>query len=174
MLRSNLLVALFILTVPGAGSALAQTSQSSGGTYQWFGELVAVDRPANSITVKSRVAYPEAVTELQHFKPSEPVWVVWSGVLDYTDAVRQFRHADADRPVDENLVLPAELVTPQASNQYVTLRVKVPADSLAAIEAVQPGQWVTVTSRHRPKTADEAVVAVTAYGGNTNTTAETN
>jgi hypothetical protein len=38
---------------------------------------------------------------------------------------------------------------------------------LAAITMVKPGDWVTVTSRHRPSTDEDAVVAVRPYGTST-------
>jgi hypothetical protein len=126
------------------------------------------DTTASTMTVKSRVAYQEAVSELKQFNPGEMVWVVWSGVQDYSDAVRQIRRVQAGNKIDENLVMPAELVSTEAPNQYVTIRVKVPETSAAALKAVKPGEWVTVTSRHRPSTDAEAVVAVRPYGSNTN------
>jgi hypothetical protein len=113
--------------------------------------------------VKSRIAYQEAVSELKQFKPGEKVWVVWSGIHDYSDAVRQVRRMSAGSKVDEDFVLPAELVSTEAPNQYLSIRVKVPEAILTAIKDVKPGQWVMVTSRHRPSTEAEAVVAVKPY-----------
>ena len=52
--------------------------------------------------------------------------------------------------IDEDLVLPAELVSPEAPNRSLTIRMKVPEGSLVAIKDLKPGQWVIVTSRHRP------------------------
>lgn len=66
-------------------------------------------------------------------------------------------------------MLPAELVSTEAPNQYVTIRVKVPETGLSAIKAVKPGEWVTITSRHRPSTDDEAVVSVRPWGSTTTT-----
>jgi hypothetical protein len=106
------------------------------------------------------------VSELKQFKPGELVWVVWSGLHDYSDAVRQIRRGDTNRKIDENLVLPAELVSTEAPNQYVTIRVTVPESSVAALKAVKPGEWVMVTSRHRPSADAAAVVAVKPYGSN--------
>jgi hypothetical protein len=40
---------------------------------------------------------------------------------------------------------------------------------LEAIRTVKAGEWVTVMSRHRPSTVDEAVVAVKPYGASTTT-----
>jgi hypothetical protein len=73
----------------------------------------------------------------------------------------------AGKKIDEDLVLPAELVSTEAPNQYLTIRVKAPEGSLAAIKDVKPGQWVTVTSRHRPSTEAEAVVTVKPYAATT-------
>jgi len=71
--------------------------------------------------------------------------------------------------------MPAELVSPEATNQYVTLRVKVPEAALAAIKSVKPGEWVTVTSRHRPASEAEAVLAVKPYNESaTKTSTSTN
>jgi hypothetical protein len=113
-----------------------------------------------TMTVKSRVAYQEAIAELKHFKAGDRVWIVWSGVQDSSDAVRQVRRFETGRTIDENLVLPAELVSTEAPNSYITIRVKAPESALAAVKAVKPGEWVTVTSRHRPASDTEAVVAV--------------
>jgi hypothetical protein len=66
--------------------------------------------------------------------------------------------------------MPAELVSPEAPNQYITLRVSVPESALSGLKAVKPGEWVTVTARHRPSTDAEAVIAVKPYGAGTNAT----
>lgn len=151
----------------------AQSSQPASDTFTWVGELVSLDAAAGTITVKSRVAYQEALSELKQFKAGEPVWVAWSGVSDYSEAVRQFRRPEANRKIADTLVMPAELVSPEATNQYVTLRVKVPEAGLAAIKSVKPGEWVTVTSRHRPASEAEAVLAVKPYNESSTTTSTT-
>ena len=148
-----------ILTVGGPAPAGAQSSQTKGDTYTWNGELVSLDTTAKTMTVKSRVAYQEAISELKHFKGGDRVWILWSGIHDSSDAVRQIRRTETGRKIDENLVLPAELVSTEAPNQYLTIRVKVPESALAAIKTVKPGEWVTVTSRHQPSTEADAVVS---------------
>ena len=149
-----------ILIVSGPALAGAQSSQPKSDTYTWNGELVSLDATAMTMTVKSRVAYQEAISELKHFKAGDRVWIVWSGVQDSSDAVRQVRRFETGRRIDENLVLPAELVSTEAPNSYITIRVKVPESALAAVNAAKPGEWVTVTSRHRPASDAEAVLAV--------------
>ena len=148
---------------------LAQSSQPKSDTYTWNGEFVSLDTTAKTVTVKSRVAYQEAISELKHFKAGDRVWIVWSGIHDSSDAVRQVRRSEAGRKIDENLVLPAELVSTEAPNQYLTIRIKVPENAMTAIKTVKPGEWVTVTSRHKPTTEEEAVVSVRPYGATTTT-----
>ena len=157
--------AVLWLATPLIGAA--QSAASKGTTFQWSGELVSADSAASTLTVKSRIAYQEAVSELKQFKPGEKVWIVWSGVHDYSDAVRQVRRTPAGGKIEEDLVLPAELVSTEAPNQYLTMRIKVPQGSLAAIKDVKPGEWVTITSRHRPSTEADAVVSVKPYGSTT-------
>ena len=159
------ILAVVALTMPLIGAAQSQPSKAT--TFQWSGELVAADPATATLTVKSRIAYEQAVSELKKFKPGEKVWVVWSGIHDYADAVRQVQPMATGKKIDEDLVLPAELVSNEAPNQYVTMRMKVSEGSLAAIKDVKAGQWVTVTSRHRPSTEAEAVVAVKPYGAST-------
>ena len=149
-----------ILTASVPVLAEAQSSQTKSETYTWNGEFVSHDATAMTMTVKSRVAYQEAIAELKHFKAGDRVWIVWSGVQDSSDAVRQVRRFETGRTIDENLVLPAELVSTEAPHSYITIRVRAPESALAAVKAVKPGEWVTVTSRHRPASDTEAVVAV--------------
>ena len=158
-----------LLAVAGPVVSAAQSSQPKNDIYTWNGERVSLDTTAKTMTVKSRVAYQEAISELKHFKAGDRVWIVWSGIHDSSDAVRQVRRSEAGRKIDEDLVLPAELVSTEAPNQYLTIRIKVPESGMDAIKTVKPGQWVTVTSRHKPLTEDDAVVAVRPYGASATT-----
>jgi hypothetical protein len=156
------LVTLLAVGIPVEG----QQSQSSNDTFTWVSELVSVDATARTMTVKSRIAYQEALTALKQFKAGEPVWVVWSGVSDHSDAVWQFRRPAAHSEDADGLVTRAELVSPEATNQYVTLRVKVPEAGLAAITSLKPGEWVTVTSRRHPVSEADAIVGVKPFTEN--------
>jgi len=158
-----------ILSIGAPVFGVAQPSQTTGDTYTWNGEFVSLDTTAQTLTVKSRVAYPEAISELKRFNAGDRVWIVWSGIHDSSDAVRQIRRPESGRKIDEALVLPAELVSTEAPNQYITIRIKVPANGVSAVTTVKPGEWITVTSRHRPSTDDDAVVAVRPYGASATT-----
>jgi hypothetical protein len=171
MSRRWMLVAVVgvMVAVGSPELGVAQASPSPVDTYTWPAELVSVDAVAKTMTVKARVAYPEAVLALKHFKAGDRVWVVWSGLHDSTDAVREVRRSETGRTIGEPLVLPAELVSTEAPNQYLTIRVRVPENALSAIGTVKPGEWVTVTSFDRPATDDRAVVAVRPYAAGTTT-----
>jgi hypothetical protein len=71
---------------------------------------------------------------------------------------RQVRRVQGGSKIAEDLVLPAVLVFTDAPDQYLTIRVRVPDSSAGALKGMKPGQWVTVTSRHRPSSDAEAVV----------------
>jgi hypothetical protein len=168
-------LALVTLLVLGTTAVMGtRSAQSASDMFTWHGELVSADATARTMTVKVRVAYQEALSELNQFKAGQPVWVVWSGVNDYSDAVRQFRRPETNQKITDRLVMQAELVSPHATNQHVTLRVKVPEASLAAIKSVKPGEWVTVTSRHHAPTEVEAVVRVKPYSEAATAIATTN
>ena len=73
-----------VVTIGASVLAVAQSAQKQGDTFTWSGELVSFDATAKSMTVKSRVAYQEAISELKHFKAGDRIWVVWSGNHDYS------------------------------------------------------------------------------------------
>ena len=160
-LRHVITLGVLALGTPYIGAA--QSSQPNIETYTWTAELVSADASTQALTVKARVAYQDALSELTRVKAGEPVWVLWSGVHDYSEAVRQIRRPEAHSKIGDALTLPAEFVSSEAPNQYVTFRVKVPAASLAAVKTVKPGEWITVTSRQRPATDADAVIAVKPY-----------
>jgi hypothetical protein len=151
----------------GGTPLVAQSSDTKSDTYTWNGKLVSFDTTAKTMTVEARVAYQETIPQLKQFKAGDRVWIAWSGIYDSSDAVFQVRRSETGRPIGENLVLPAELVSTEAPNQYLTIRVKVPESAWATIKSVKPGEWITVTSRHKPSTEDQAVVAVNPYAAST-------
>jgi hypothetical protein len=156
-------LALVTMLLWGIAAVGLQSAQSASDTFTWLGELVSVDSAARTMTVKARVAYQEALSDLNQFKAGQPVWIVWSGVSDSSDAIRQFRRPEAHQKITDRLAMQAELVSPHATNQYVTLRVRVPEAALATITSVKPGEWVTVTSRHHAASEVETVVGVKPY-----------
>jgi len=151
-----------MLTVAAPVQAWSSAA-TAGETFTWLAELVSVDPTARTMTVKARVAYQEALSEVKQFKAGDAVWVVWSGVSDSSDAVREFQRVKADREISDKRAMRAELVSPEPTNQSVTLRVTVPDAVMPAIKSLKPGEWVRATSPQRPSPEVAGVVGVRAY-----------
>lgn len=149
----------------------AQSPPPASGTYQWSGEFVSFDDAANTVTLKSRVAYQEAVDELKRFKPGDRVVLLWSGSDTYADAIRQVKPSPP-KP-GERLLLPVELVSTEAPHQYVTFRLRIAETSAGTLKMMKPGEWVTVTSPHVVSGDSEPVAAIRPYTAAVNITSET-
>lgn len=152
-----LTVDAFDLTKRGAP---ARSATARGfASYRWHGQLVALDD--GSITVKSRLVSAEGLADLDGLVAGESILVNWSGFEDRANGIRFVKRTG---PLwDEGFRLPAEFVSANPATRYVTFKVQTPDGSLAAAQALEPGAWVTVTSRHRPDAATEAVVMVDAF-----------
>jgi hypothetical protein len=141
----------------------AQSVQPTSPTYSWSGELVALDADGRTITVKSRVVGEQALAELPRFKAGERMILTWSGFDTYADAISRAVRYDAGKKWSEPFTFPVEFVSYEAPRQYVTFKFQVPAASVASIKSLKPGEWVTATSKHRPSSESEAIMAVNAY-----------
>lgn len=148
----------------------AQSVQPSSETYTWSGELVSFDPAAHVLLVKSRVVGNQALTELPRFKAGDRIVLTWSGFDTYADAISRAVRYDAAKKWNEPFAFPVEFVAYEAPREYLTFKVKVPAGSVEAIKAVKPGEWVTVTSRHRAPSEGEAIASVNAYGASASRT----
>lgn len=149
--------ALGLLAMAAALPASAGTAAND--TYTWSAELVEVDRSANTVTVQSRLVSNAAV-DFDSIDKGDRVTLVWSGI-NTAAGVRGVAHGDA--PDGDALTLPIEFVSPELDERYVRFRVAVPSDDLAKIAMLQPGSWVTATSRRHAKHFEEAVVDLRPY-----------
>jgi hypothetical protein len=157
----TVLTVCVLVVLAGAWSALAQSAQPSD-TYAWHGELVSIDDATRSVTLKSRLV-SEAPNQVKQFKAGDRVLLHWSGFDSSADAIRGVVTYDAGRVTKDRFLFPAEIVTPQVQNDYVTFRFRAPDSAFAALKSLKPGEWVTVTSRHRPSADADAVVSVNPY-----------
>lgn len=144
-----------------SGVLAAQTPAPVAENYQWSGELVSFDEGTKMATIKARLVYQEAVDDLKRFKVGDRVNLWWSGAFDSADGIRRVM-SSSDRKEDRFL-LPVELVSTDAPNQYVTFRVRVPDSQAVGLKSVKPGEWVTVTSSHRASSDSGAVVSIRPY-----------
>ena len=141
----------------------AQSVQPTSETYSWSGELVEFDGTGRTITVKSRVVGDQALAELPTFKAGDRIVLTWSGFDTYADAILRAVRFDAAKKWSEPFTFPVEFVAYEAPRQYVTFKFQVPAGTVDAVKSVKPGEWVTATSKHRPASEGEAIMAVNAY-----------
>jgi hypothetical protein len=153
-------VAIFVLSA--CGVLAAQSPHAGDATYQWSAELVSYDDTARTVTVKARAVDQEVVGDLKRFKAGERVLLQWSGFQTYADGIRRVM-PHTDSKTDERFLLPVELVSTDAPHQYVTFRLQVPAADLARLKSVRAGEWVTVTSSHRPSGEAAAVTSIRPY-----------
>ncbi|MBI3047118.1 MAG: hypothetical protein HYY76_02295 [Acidobacteria bacterium] len=168
MLRHLTALSLCALCV-GASIAAAQAPKPaqpaqprSGETYLWHGELVSLDGATRALTVKARVL-SEAATEAGRFNAGDRILVTWSGLDIHAGAVRRVTKYDAGQQILDFFALPVELASRDVQNDLVTLRIRIPEPSIAAVKALKPGEWLTIMARHRPKADADAIVAVTPY-----------
>lgn len=171
MLRHLITLVACALCV-GAGLATAQapkpaqpaqtTQPRSGESYLFHGELVSLDAANRALTVRARVL-SDAATEVGRFNPGDRVLLTWSGLDIHAGAVRRVTKYDAGQQILDFFALPAELASRDVQNEQMTFRVRIPEASVGAVKALKPGEWITVTTRQRPKTDADAILAVGAY-----------
>jgi hypothetical protein len=162
----NVLAVLTLSVLSFTASVIAatpvQSVQPGKDTYIWHGELVAFDQTSKTITVKSMVA-GSAVEELGHFKPGDRVMLNWSGLDKYANAVNHVVRYDAARKFDDRFAFPAEFVSYDATQKYVTFKAPIPAESISKLQSLKPGQWVTATSPHGKLSEMQPIVAIRGY-----------
>ena len=156
-------IALVCVLALAVVKVAAQSLQPTSETYSWSGELVSFDANAKTIVVKSRVVGEQALAELPHFKAGDRIVLTWSGFDTYADAISRAVRYDVSKKWNEPFTFPVEFVAYEPARQYATFRFQAPADSVDAIKAVKPGEWVTATSKHRASNEAEAIMAVKPY-----------
>jgi hypothetical protein len=139
-----------------------QNQTQAADTFIWHGELVSVDTPSATFTVKANLL-PEAAGEIAKFNPGDRVLVTWSGVDRYAGAIRQVAKYDAGSKVTDPFAFPMELASREVQNGYVTIKFRAPAAAVETVKIVKPGEWVTVTARHRSAGDAQGIVTVEPY-----------
>lgn len=160
----QLIAVLVVALCVGAGVTTAQTTQSQAAvddTFIWHGELVSIEAPSGTVTVKANVL-SDVVKEVAGFNTGDRVLLTWSGIDRYAGAIRQIAKHDTSQKVDDPFSFPVELASREVENDYVTFKFQAPAAAIAAVETVKPGEWVTVTVRQRSSDA-QGIVSIAPY-----------
>ena len=146
----------------GRMTASAQASQPRDESYQWSAELVAFDEATRMATVKA-MAVGDALKHAGGMKPGEKIMLTWSAYDKYASAINGVLKYDAGRKADSRYVLPAEFVSSTTLPDYIAFKVTIPAEGVARLKELKPGQWVTVTSRQGSHAETQAVTSIRGY-----------
>ena len=159
----QLIAVLVVALCVGAGvtTAQAQSQGTADDTFIWHGELVSVE-PGGTFTIKAHML-SDAAKEVGRFNAGDRVLMTWSGVDRYAGAIRQIAKYEANQKVTDPFALPVELVSREVQNDYATIRFRAPASMVEPVKAVKPGEWVTVTVRHRSSGDPQSIVSVAPY-----------
>jgi hypothetical protein len=141
----------------------AQSVNPTSDTYSWSGELVAFDPQRRTVDVKSPVVGDQALLELPKIGAPAKIILTWSGFDTYADAILRAVRYQAGRKWSEPFTFPVEFVAYDPPRRYVTFRFAAPADSVDVLQTLEAGEWITVTTRHRPATEADAIAAVHPY-----------
>lgn len=156
-LKTTALAVLTLFVV--AGPAVAANDEATPQTYTWSAELVAFDKATLTATVRSYVV-GHGKLDLTNLKEGDTAILTWSGAFSAASGVRTIA---AGTMAKDRFTMPVEFVSTERDNRYVTFRVQIPAEHAAAIEALEPGQWVTATSAHAPADVKSTVSAIRSY-----------
>ena len=160
LMRNNWMsvtLAMLFVSVLAVPLAAAQASQAT--EFSWSAELVTLDEPGRTVTVKARVVGDQTQKEMAAFKAGEKIALGWSGYDKYADAVNKAVRASASKG-DERFSFPAEFVSYDSGRQYVTFKVQIPADGAAKLKGLKPGDWVTATSPHGKESTTRPITAI--------------
>src|SRR5688500_7107513 len=115
-----------------AAALPAAAENAANDTYTWSAELVAVDEPAKTVTVQSRLV-GDADVDFSDFDRGERLTLTWSGI-NMAAGVRRITSGAA--PAEDRLTLPIEFVSAEHDGQYVRFKVAVPSDDVAKLASL--------------------------------------
>jgi hypothetical protein len=162
-----LLIAL-AFSKPGTAQTHANTvttapaaSEPLGDTFIWHSELVSVDQPTGTFTVKARMLTDPA-KEVARFNVGDRVVLTWSGIDKYAHVIRQIAKHDTNQKPTDPFALLVELASRDVQNEYVTFKFRAP-NAVGSVSSVKPGEWLTVTTKKSSTNDTQAIVSVEPY-----------
>ena len=143
---------LLIATVP-------LTAQSIQPDFAWFGELVSVNRPAGTVTVRAPF-HPQVARYIDSFEPGSPIVAVWTQFDGEADAVLYVERPEI-MTTPGGYIVHAELVSADTATQTITFTIPVGAMVLQTLAPAEPGVPIRLESPMRQREAVTEVTAVT-------------
>jgi hypothetical protein len=157
-----------IVTVAIAMLGLSPTAGAEPRTrsFAWFGELVAIDSPANTLTLRAQIR-DNVAGDLQHFKPGDRLVLIWEVMWDVqgtsgadSPVVLAVAPPDQVRFLDDGYVTPAEFVGGDRAGKTVTFKVKTTEALTRASASLATGQWIKVTAPMTQPGPDALLAAI--------------
>ena len=163
-------------------AATAAAAPAPAETYQWHGELVALDEAARTVTLTAPVVASTGRQAMVDLEAGEPIVIAWSDIDGEAGGIRAVVRDDGTRlvttarpePVEsgaasdeeaQGFLLRAMFVAIDEGADNLTFEVALPAESLGTVRALTRGARVTATSGRRPARSEAALLAVDAYSG---------
>ena len=160
--------ALLACVVGAAATAAAAPLPEE--TYQWQGELVALDEAAGTITLTAPVVASTGREARVDLEAGEPILIAWSGLEGKAGGIRAVVRDDgADEAAREKdkeaqgFLLRARFVAMDEDAGNLTFEAALPAESLGTVRSLTRGAWVAATSVHRPARSEASLLAIEAY-----------
>jgi hypothetical protein len=155
-------VVLAVISAHAAPAAQANKAPAAD-SYLWDAELVAFDAASRMITVKANVVGEHAPEEIAKLKAGEKVMVTWSGVDRYTSGVNHVVASTDAKNSEGRFSVPVEFVSYDAAKKYLTFKIQIPAEGVAKLKNLKPGEWITATSIHGKATEAQPIVSIRPY-----------
>ena len=150
-----LCVALFpaLLCLP-----VAVDAQDAGGQFAWFGELVAFDDGARTLTAKSPIQ-EHVVRYVERFQPGDQVVLFWSQYEAEGDVIRYVEHIDKTI-AESGYIVPARFVASDAASHTLTFSTTVSESDVERLSSVSPGTPIKVGAPMVPSPEGQVLTLV--------------
>ena len=145
-----------------AASALNVSSSHAAAaeTYEWSATLVLFEPASGTAVLQERVEGHANIDGLDGFADGDRLTLVWTG-RTWASGIRDLAREPEVMP--GQLSLPVEFVSSERDGEYINFRIKVPADSIDRLAAMEPGTRVTGESPRGGAAFDDAVITLRHY-----------
>ncbi len=136
-------VRLFLAAVALVYTATTALAQAPGA-FAWYGQVVAVDAAARTLTLKVDLEPPVA-RYAEAYKPGDPVVLTWTVARGDAITVRYLPRLSEMEMIRYGFTLPATFESLDAAARTAVVRVTVP-QGVDGLGTLVPGRWVKAMS----------------------------
>jgi hypothetical protein len=150
--------AVFICGLVFATPFNALAAPATAQSFAWFGELVALDKAAKTLTVKAPIE-PHVSRYVSRFTPGQSIVLLWMTFDGEAGSVRYITGADAVT-AESGYLVRAEFVSADAGGRTVTFKTPIPDTLIRTLAAASPGAHIKVGAPVVPQTRTPAITSV--------------